>query len=149
MAGSLEGQNAFITGGGSGMGRELVLELLRRGARVAAVDVNAKTLAETASLAAERANDLATFTADISDRAAVETLVRSVLERFGAVDGLINCAGIIQPFVRVRDLDYSMIDRIFGTYHMPDEHWPLKYGTTKPLPSKFVDQALYPFRSDD
>jgi len=42
-----------------------------------------------------------------------------------------------------------LIDRMFGTYHMPDEHWPLKYGTTKPLPPKFVDQALYPFRSGD
>jgi lathosterol oxidase len=42
-----------------------------------------------------------------------------------------------------------LIDRVFGTYHMPDEHWPLKYGTTKPLPAKFVDQALYPFRPGD
>jgi sterol desaturase/sphingolipid hydroxylase (fatty acid hydroxylase superfamily) len=42
-----------------------------------------------------------------------------------------------------------MIDRLFGTYHMPDEHWPVKYGTTKPLPTSFVRQMIYPFRRDD
>ena len=39
-----------LTGAGSGMGREVALELLRRGARVAAVDINEATLAETAAL---------------------------------------------------------------------------------------------------
>jgi sterol desaturase/sphingolipid hydroxylase (fatty acid hydroxylase superfamily) len=51
------------------------------------------------------------------------------------------------------DTNYAVhlpfIDRIFGTYHMPDEHWPLKYGTTKPLPSTFAGQAAYPFRASE
>jgi len=38
-------------------------------------------------------------------------------------------------------------DRLFGTYHMPDEHWPSHYGTTKPLPRTWLGQLLYPFRS--
>ena len=46
------------------------------------------------------------------------------------------------------DTNYSahtvLFDRLFGTYHMPDEHWPAHYGTTKPLPSSFVGQTLYP-----
>jgi len=41
-----------VTGAGSGMGRELALGLLRRGARVAAVDIRPEGLAETAALAA-------------------------------------------------------------------------------------------------
>jgi NAD(P)-dependent dehydrogenase (short-subunit alcohol dehydrogenase family) len=41
-----------VTGAGSGIGREVVLEALRRGAALAAVDVNPTTLDETASLAA-------------------------------------------------------------------------------------------------
>lgn len=38
-------------------------------------------------------------------------------------------------------------DRLFGTYHMPDEHWPSHYGTSKRLPRTWLSQLLYPFRS--
>ena len=54
----LDGKVVVVTGAGSGMGREVALEALRRGARVAAVDVNPTTLAETASLADDAAQHL-------------------------------------------------------------------------------------------
>lgn len=44
-----------VTGGGNGIGRELVLNLLDRGARVAAVDLNETALGETRNLAGSRA----------------------------------------------------------------------------------------------
>ena len=47
-----EGKILVVTGAGSGMGREVTLEALRRGAKVAASDINEATLAETATLAA-------------------------------------------------------------------------------------------------
>jgi len=37
-------------------------------------------------------------------------------------------------------------DILFGTYHMPGEHWPTKYGTTRPIPKTFIGQLLHPFR---
>lgn len=127
----VQGKVVAVTGAGSGMGRQLVLQLLERGAKVAAVDVNEKTLAETSSLApAERVGSLATFQANITDRAAVEALPSSVTKRFGAVDGLINCAGIIQPFVRFLELDAAAIDRVFdvnwrGTLYMTKAFLPV------------------------
>jgi NAD(P)-dependent dehydrogenase (short-subunit alcohol dehydrogenase family) len=51
---------------------------------------------------------------NITDRAAVEALPQAVVDRFGAVDGVINCAGIIQPFVRLSELDHAAIDRVFA-----------------------------------
>lgn len=46
------------------------------------------------------------------------------------------------------DTNYSahtvLFDRLFGTYHMPGEHWPADYGTTKPLPRSVLGQTLYP-----
>jgi short-subunit dehydrogenase len=50
-------------------------------------------------------------------------LPQAVIEAHGAVDGLINCAGIIQPFVKVNDLDYDAIERVmnvnfYGTLYM-------------------------------
>jgi NAD(P)-dependent dehydrogenase (short-subunit alcohol dehydrogenase family) len=123
------GKVMVVTGAGSGMGREVTLELLRRGARVAAVDINEATLRETVSLAAGAAEALATFVVNITDRAAVEALPHAVVERFGAVDGIINCAGIIQPFVRLNELDYTAIDRVFdvnwrGTLYMTKTFLP-------------------------
>jgi short-subunit dehydrogenase len=57
---------------------------------------------------------LATFALSVADRDAVMALPAAVSERLGVVDGVINCAGIIQPFVRLKDLDDAAIDRVFG-----------------------------------
>ncbi|MEM8981756.1 MAG: sterol desaturase family protein [Pseudomonadota bacterium] len=38
-----------------------------------------------------------------------------------------------------------IFDWLFGTYHMPDEHWPAEYGTTKKLPRSVFGQLVYPF----
>lgn len=119
-----------VTGAGSGIGRELALGLLRRGARVAGVDISTEGLAETATLANTSANSLATFQTDISDRGSVATLVQEVLRHFQVVDGLINCAGIIQPFVTLNDLDYDKVERVFdvnfrGTLYTTKAFLPL------------------------
>jgi len=46
------------------------------------------------------------------------------------------------------DTNYSahlvIFDRLFGTYHMPNQHWPADYGTTVKLPTTFVGQLFYP-----
>jgi lathosterol oxidase len=41
-----------------------------------------------------------------------------------------------------------LFDKLFGTFHMPDEHWPIEYGTTKRLPRGFAGQLAYPFVRD-
>lgn len=125
----LQDKIMVVTGGGNGMGRELVLQLLAKGAWVAAIDINAGNLAETAKLAGDQAQRLATFVVDITDRIAVEDLPDKIVHEFGAIDGLINNAGIIQPFVRVNDVTYDMIERVFdvnfhGTLNMTKAFLP-------------------------
>lgn len=41
-----------------------------------------------------------------------------------------------------------LYDKLFGTFHMPDAHWPIEYGTLTPLPRTFWGQFAYPFRRD-
>ncbi|HEY6635927.1 MAG TPA: SDR family oxidoreductase [Acidimicrobiia bacterium] len=111
-----------VTGGGNGIGRQLVLELLRRGAKVTAVDIRQDSLDETVRLA-DAGERLHTEIVDITNREATEALPAKVLSAHGAVDGLINNAGIIQPFVRLNDLEYRDIERViavnlWGTIHM-------------------------------
>jgi len=119
-----------VTGAGSGIGREIVLCLLSKGARVAGVDLNPKSLDETAGLADRYKDKFGGFIVNVADRSAVEALPEQVLARFGAVDGIINNAGIIQPFARLNDLDYPTIERVlnvnlFGTLFVIKAFLPL------------------------
>ncbi|MFL6168924.1 MAG: SDR family NAD(P)-dependent oxidoreductase [Ornithinibacter sp.] len=109
-------ENVFVvTGGGNGIGREVVLALLSRGGRVAALDLSSAGLDGTAELATTASTDrLSTHVVDLTDRAAVEALPEAVREAHGRVDGLVNVAGIIQPFVAFVDLDYPQMEKVLG-----------------------------------
>jgi short-subunit dehydrogenase len=69
-------------------------------------------LDETATLASA-VDRFSPIVVDITDKDAVAALPAQVEARFGSVDGLIHCAGIIQPFVKVKDLDDEAIERVF------------------------------------
>lgn len=119
-----------VTGAGSGMGRELVVQLVSKGARVAAVDVNASTINETLVLLKENSNQCSSHVLNIADREAVAQLPESVLSAHGNVDAVINNAGIIQPFVGVNDLNFDTIHRVmdinfFGLLAMTKAFLPL------------------------
>ena len=122
------GKVLVVTGAGSGMGREVTLEALRRGANVAAVDLNEATLTETVALASAP-DRLSSHVVNVADREAVEALPAAVIDRFGAVDGIVHCAGIIQPFVRLKDLEYAAIERVFNV-----NWWGTLYLTKTLLP---------------
>ncbi len=119
-----------VTGGGSGIGRQLVLNLVGKGARVAAIDINEDTLKETVKMAGDNmAERISTHVVNISDRAAVEALPKKVIDKHGAVDGLINNAGIIQPFVVLNELGYDAIERVLNV-----NLWGVIYMTKTFLP---------------
>jgi NAD(P)-dependent dehydrogenase (short-subunit alcohol dehydrogenase family) len=119
-----------VTGGGNGIGREVVLGLLARGGRVAALDVSEEGLAATAALAPAGTARLTTHVVDITDRAAVEKLPAEVEAVHGQVDGVLNVAGIVQRFARVPDLRIEEIERVmavnfWGVVHMTKAFLPV------------------------
>lgn len=125
----VKGKVWVVTGAGAGIGRELALALLDRGARVAAVGRSAGGLAELAS-AAGAGERLSTYQVDITDRAAVRELPARVQADHGVVDGLINNAGIVQPFVPIVDMDEADIHQVmdinfFGTLAMTQAFLPV------------------------
>lgn len=107
-----------VTGAGSGMGREMTLELLRRRARVAAVDHNRDALETTAHLAQNISASVATFVVDVTDREHVFRLPDRVRSTVGEPDILINNAGVIQPFVTFRDLEMAQVDKVMAVNFM-------------------------------
>lgn len=115
-----------VTGGGSGLGRELVLHLLEKGAKVIAVDINEEALNQTLLLADQRRDHLSITMLDITNSKAVRLFVNDTIDKYGVIDGLINNAGIIQPFLKLNDLGYDAIERVinvnlFGTLFMTKE----------------------------
>lgn len=100
-----------VTGGGSGIGEQLVLELLQRGANVAAVDLRQESL-DALAKKADVGPRLSLHLANVADRERIAALPDEVIAHHGAVHGLINNAGIIQPFVHLKDLEYDVIQRV-------------------------------------
>lgn len=126
----LAAKTFVVTGAGGGIGRELTLQLLRKGAKVAGVDINQNALLQTQQIAGVTEERFKAFALDITDRARVEQFPQEVVNHFGSVDGLINNAGIIQPFKPVKDLSTEEIQRVmnvnfFGTLNLTKAFLPL------------------------
>ena len=85
----LEGQVALVTGGGRGIGRRIALELAAAGMRIAVAARSREQVEETAREVGGLAVE-----ADVSDRDAVERMVGDVERELGAIDLLVNNAGI-------------------------------------------------------
>jgi short-subunit dehydrogenase len=122
-----------VTGGGNGIGREVVLGLLARGGRVAALDISADGLAATSSLAPAGTARLTTHVVDITDRAAVEKLPAEIEAVHRQIDGVLNVAGIVQRFTRVPDLSVEEIERVmavnfWGVVHVTKAFLPVLLG---------------------
>ena len=108
----ISGKVFAVTGGGNGIGREVVLGLVAKGARVAALDLNEEGLAETVALAGANGDRISTHVVNVTDRKAVEKLPAAIIKQHGQIDGLLNIAGIIQKFVPVMQLDWDQIERV-------------------------------------
>lgn len=88
-----EGKAYIVTGGGSGIGAATVQRLVDEGARVAAVDLNEANAQRALDDAG--AGDLGLAASlDVSDEAQLDAVVAGAIERFGGLDGVVNCAGI-------------------------------------------------------
>ncbi len=92
-------QVALVTGGGTGIGRTLAGALAGAGARVVIASRRLETLHRTAEeLNAEAGGErVFPYAFDIRDRAQTQALVRHVVERFGALDVLVNNSGLAVP----------------------------------------------------
>lgn len=140
-----------VTGAGNGMGREVTLQLIARGARVAAVDLNEAGLAETMRLARVPNGAISTHVVNVTDRDAVDELPQQVIDAHGQVDGLVNIAGIIHRFVPFTELTAEEAERImqvnfWGTVNMSRTFLPiLRTRPVAALSNMSSLSALIPF----
>lgn len=94
---------AIVTGAASGLGRRFAIELAGAGAAVAAVDLDGAGLASLARACGGLPGRVETFTADVSDEAAVKSFVREAGERLGGLNVLVNNAGVLLDGLLVQE----------------------------------------------
>ncbi len=106
----MEGRRFVVTGGSSGIGLATARHLAEHGARLCLVARRPERLAGVVALLGGEAWGHA---CDVGDPAQVEELGLAVAERWGALDGVVNCAGIAPPG-DVEGTDPETWDRVFG-----------------------------------
>lgn len=93
----LDGQVAIVTGGGRGTGRAIAQELVRSAMRVAIVARTASEVDETAALITAEGGQALALPISVTDEDAVQQMVTTVEQQWGAVDLLVNNAGLAGP----------------------------------------------------
>jgi 2-hydroxycyclohexanecarboxyl-CoA dehydrogenase len=90
----LRGATALVTGAGSGIGRATAVALAREGATVLCVDIDETTAKTTAAACLDHGSAAVAYSCDVADRAAVEDLADQVGREHGALQVLVNNAGV-------------------------------------------------------
>lgn len=101
----LSGKTAVVAGGTGGIGQAIARNLLEAGAKVAIWDLRDSALTSP---------DLLSLRADLTDEASVSAAMSETLERFGAVDILVNCAGLVGKEVLMEDYTFSDWQKIMN-----------------------------------
>ncbi len=99
---NIETAKALVTGGGSGMGRNFVLNLAKAGADVAFCDLNPQAIEETVALATDLPGKVVGFTANVADEDAVVQLIQDAATALGGLNVLVNNAGIFRDGMLVK-----------------------------------------------
>ena len=102
----------IVTGAGSGIGRELTLQLLDKGAYVIALDINEMNLQKLKE-EADNKNLIVSFV-DVANDDSLNKFREDYYKSTDVIDGIINNAGIIQPFINIDKLDMNTINKVMN-----------------------------------
>ena len=110
----LQDQKVIVTGAGQGIGKAAALRLAAAGADVAAVDINPKTVAETAAAVQALGRRVVAITADLGSVAEIDRMVAETVKAFGCIDTLVNNAGVTRRayIMDLTEEDWDKIQRV-------------------------------------
>ncbi|XP_037819313.1 estradiol 17-beta-dehydrogenase 11 [Lucilia sericata] len=116
------GKVALVTGGGSGLGREIALELARKGCKIAVVDVNSKGCYETVDMISKIPHGVAkAYKTDVSSPRELQLMSLKIEKELGPVEILVNNASLM-PMTSTPQLKDDEIEKIItvnlGSYIM-------------------------------
>lgn len=115
-SGKLKNKIALITGGDSGIGRAVAVHFAREGADVAIVYLEEnKDAKKTKKLVEEEGQKCIILRGDIKNKAFCKSLVKNVIDEFGALDILVNNAAVQFPQDGLEDIDDEQLEETFET----------------------------------
>ena len=118
----LKDKVALITGAGKGIGAAIAKRFAAEGAQVVLLDVDENSVKDTAAAIVEAGGAAVAYPLDVTDRAAIATLVEEVVNKFLTIDILVNNAGIVRDAMlhkmKEEDWDLVMDINLKGTFNM-------------------------------
>jgi len=124
---------ALVTGGGSGLGREIALTFAREGAQVAVNDVRREAAQAVATEIEKSGTKALALAADVSDSVEVAAMFEELIEAWHRIDILVNNAGIAVMTDEVKDRARAQMEAMLSgrapsetvgaTRAMTDAHW--------------------------
>ncbi|MBV1881688.1 MAG: SDR family NAD(P)-dependent oxidoreductase [Pseudomonadales bacterium] len=124
----LTNRTAAITGGGSGIGQALAIELAREGCHIAISDINEEGLKDTVKILQSMGAVVTSQVLDVADRQAMEDWAAKVAKDFDGVNIIVNNAGVGLG-ATVEDMTYDDFEWLMGI-----NFWGVVYGTKAFLP---------------
>jgi NAD(P)-dependent dehydrogenase (short-subunit alcohol dehydrogenase family) len=118
---TLEGKNAVVTGGGSGIGQAIALLFAASGAAVRILELKSELAESTLEQIRSQGGVAAALSCNVADQQEVTARMESIFEEDGRVDILVNCAGIAHVG-RLDQTEEADFDRVYavnvkGTYN--------------------------------
>jgi NAD(P)-dependent dehydrogenase (short-subunit alcohol dehydrogenase family) len=124
LRGQVGGKVVVVTGGSSGIGHATALMMARAGARVAIVARDQARLAETVREIVEEGGEVRSYSADLSDMEACDSVIDRITEEMGDIEILVNNAGrsirraIAASYDRFHDFERCMQLNYFGSLRL-------------------------------
>ena len=124
---SLEGKNAIVTGGGTGLGKVMCLAFARAGANVVIAGRRPGPINEVSAEVMKLGRKAVAISTDITDSKQVNNLIQKSLQEFGRIDILVNNAGIAKGVDA--DITQALIKKPKPIWEMTDEEWAYSINT--------------------
>jgi 3-oxoacyl-[acyl-carrier protein] reductase len=108
----LKNKVIVITGAARGLGAAMAKRLAGHGAKLALVDLDADSIAETAAACQANAADVKTYGANVANEDQVVTLFEQIVVDLGGLDGLVNNAGITRDALLIKHKDGELLGKM-------------------------------------
>ena len=106
---NIHGSTIVITGSGQGLGRSMAVEMAKKGAKIAVVDMNEEAMQETLRVIHLFGGQARTYRCNVADESSVVDTFNAIAADFGSIHGLINNAGVLRDGLLIKEKDNEII----------------------------------------